>query len=416
MQQLDRTHNVCHKDRMFSPVPVNRLVAAAPRPTRQWFWLSCGVFGVLGFGSALLGPTLGDLAQTLAITLPMAGSIRSGRQLGQFLASVSCAWLGARLSTALLGLAGFLCYSAGLLLLLLPAGLPVAVLAAVLWGLGQGGLHVVCNAEVVARMGDEAPRHVAALHFWYSLGSIAGPLLVYLCRLTGHWGAAYALAAGTMAVLGSRLFVYRAAPVSGLTRAAVPRLPIGLGVLAAPMVAVSAVNMMNAGLADWSYQNAVLVAGAGPGAATAVTSAFWISVAVGRLASVRLVDWLGTGPLLVGAAVLATAGTGGVVLYGPDVPGLTVATAVAGLGIAPLYPLVTALGAAATDSPTTAAGVLSAAAAASAAVGPMAQGFLGGGHDGGMILVAALSLPLVLGVVCTVGQDQRRKATRPSDC
>ncbi|MCK2238485.1 MULTISPECIES: sugar MFS transporter [unclassified Crossiella] len=398
---------------MLSPVPVHAQVAAGPWQARQWFWLSCGVFGVLGFGSALLGPTLGDLAQTLAITLPLAGSIRSGRQLGQFLASVSCAWLGARLSTALLGLAGFLCYSAGLLLLLLPAGLPVAVLAAVLWGLGQGGLHVVCNAEVVARMGDQAPRHVAQLHFWYSLGSIAGPLLVYLCRLTGHWGAAYALAAGTMAVLGSRLFRHQATPVSELNRAAKPRLPIGLAVLAAPMVAVSAVNMMNAGLADWSYQNAVLVASAGPAAATAVTSAFWISVAVGRLISVRLVDLLGTGPLLVASAAVATVGTGGIVLWGPHIPSLTAATALAGLGIAPLYPLVTALGAAATDSPTTAAGVLSAAAAASAALGPMAQGFLGGGQDGGMVLVAALALPLVIGVVLTVRQDRARKVTLP---
>lgn len=400
---------------MRSPVPVNDQVANGVGPARSWFWLSCGVFCVLGFGSALLGPTLGDLAQTLAITLPLAGAIRSGRQAGQFLASVSCAWLGTRLSNGLLGLAGFLCYSAGLLLLLLPAGLPVAVLAAVLWGLGQGGLHVVCNAEVVARKGDSAPKHVAALHFWYSLGSIGGPLLVYLCRLTGHWGAAYALAAGTMALLGSRLFAYRAAPVPAQNRASgpiKPRARIGVAVLLAPMVAVSAVNMMNAGLADWSYQNTVLVADAGPAEATAVTSAFWVSVAVGRLVSVPLVDWLGAGPLLIGSAALATAGTGGIVLSGADVPALVVTTAVAGLGIAPLYPLVTALGAAATSSPTTAAGALSAAAAASAAVGPMVQGFLGAGRDGGMVLVAVLSLPLVLGVVFTVTQDRARKAAR----
>ncbi|WP_249044313.1 hypothetical protein [Crossiella equi] len=110
---------------------------------------------------------------------------------------------------------------------------------------------------------------------------------------------------------------------------------------------------------------------------------------------------------------MAAAGTGGIVLCGGDVPGLTVATALAGLGIAPLYPLLTALGAAAAEDTTSAAGVLSAGAAAAAAIGPFLQGLLGNGHDGGMILPAALALPLVVGVVLTVRQDRSRKTTRP---
>jgi FHS family glucose/mannose:H+ symporter-like MFS transporter len=161
------------------------------------------------------------------------------------------------------------------------------------------------------------------------------------------------------------------------------------------------------GFSSWIVTQVNKVALATEATATMAASIFWGGLTAGRAAASlvlrRLSDdlWLAMSTLALGAGVAF-------LLLVPRSEGVALASSfVAGFGCGPIFP--TAIGMVNNNYPEsrgTASGVLIAVGTVGAAIVPWFQGKVGGGVDGGMVVVLAMSV-IMLGTVVLIQRQSR---------
>lgn len=303
------------------------------------------VFLVLGIAMALLGPTLPGLAGQVGAPLAAVSVFFTAHSVGYLLGS----FFGGRLYDRVPGhaelAAALLTLSA--MVALIPL-IPSLWLLAAVWlvhGVAGGALDVGPNTLLVwvhrSRMGP----YMNALHFFFMLGAIAGPLAVAAATaLTGQFGWAY----GALAVLILPVAVWMARVPSPkpLPKEANPppgRAADGRATVALVVLFLLLYVGVEAGFGGWAYSYAV-AQGLGDAATAAyLTSAYWGGLALGRLAGIPLAARVEPQRRVIGSLAGALVSLAALALWPGSVTVLWLGAIGLGLSLASVFPAVLAL-------------------------------------------------------------------------
>jgi MFS family permease len=299
-------------------------------------WLLYGVFACMAFLLNGLGAVLGPLQAELRVergdvafypSLFAAGLVAVGLAGGPLLSRVG------RTGALRLSLASMLL---GGLLLALPGRVPT-LLGVLLVGLGAALLIQLVPALLAALHPDAPSAVVGEANGLASAASVLAPLAVAGTISAGlGWRTGY-LAAPLLALAAAALLAWRmalpAAPASAAHAAtgdAAPLLGRWLDVLLAVSVEFCMVFWAASAVADWHH--------APPGLAPAVASVFLVGMAVSRSLAAPITRRL-TGPRTLVLTCVVVAAAGFALFWSAPTLALAAAgLAVAGLGVALLYP------------------------------------------------------------------------------
>ncbi len=371
-------------------------------------------FIILGISATISGPTLPNLAEAISLPLADAGILRAVRQIGAVSATFLAGWLLDRHDIRRVMIPGALLLTFGLVLIV-STGNPLFVLAAMfIAGAGSGLYDVGTNYTIGAVFAASAAAVLAALHTFYGLGSSIGPLVAAWALNNQAWHSAYLIGALLCLIMAAAFVGLRGVPqphthkasdLDGAASAAIPLLP--LFCLAALIFMYAGAGT---GLSDWLFTHLRLVANANVDTASGITSLYWIGLTGGRVVSIFVLRRLGSLLTMQISLALSTIGAVLLVVSGTQIVLIAIGVVLIGVGFAPVYPTVIALGgqlsATARGRIT---GLLSGAAAFGAMTVPVIQGWVGNGQNGGMI-VTLIATVIMVGALVGVVRTQSAPA------
>ncbi|MGH3879823.1 MAG: MFS transporter [Actinophytocola sp.] len=287
------------------------------------------LFALLGLFQSTLGPLIPIIRDDHGLPGATAGLMVSGFYAGS-MASIA---VGGTLSER--WARRYLVLVPGALVLVGGAGLavrgpwPLPLAAAVVAGLGFGGLVLVVNTAMASQPGRRGVSLANLVNGAFSLGSVAGPALVGLTRDTGY----------SVLFVGLAVAVVVTLPHRGLGGAAARReqdkAPAGRvnAVLLLFCALLCCYAGLETGLSSWETVH-LEAHGYSPAAASALTSLFWLGMAVTRLLTPVLAAGLSASAIIIGALAASF-----VALALIAVPGIApVGYLVAGMLAGPVFP------------------------------------------------------------------------------
>jgi MFS transporter, FHS family, glucose/mannose:H+ symporter len=321
------------------------------------------LFGLLGLFQATFGPLIPIVRDDNGLTAATAGLLVSGFYAGSLASIVAGGVLPERWARRYLVLVPGALIVAGSAGLAVRGPWPLPLVAAVVAGLGFGGLVLVVNNAMASQPGRRGVTLANLVNGAFSLGAVAGPALVSVTRGIGYPVLFMVLAVAIVATLPDR----------------------GLGAVAPPSDAADTerVNVvlllfcgllfcyagLETGLSSWETVH-LEAHGYDPGAASALTSLFWLGMATTRLLAPLLSR---SAPALIIIGVLSAAF---VALALVALPGAApVGYLLAGLLAGPVFPTALAWHAAGHPDPRRGNAAVIAAAMVGNVVLPAAIGF-----------------------------------------
>lgn len=242
------------------------------------------LFGV-GMYAAAFGPTLPFLAQDLGISLDTAGLVVTALFVGSISASALVAIALHGRDTRRLSVLGLVAAVAGMALLAFAPSWPLALLAGVILGAGDGlvvaALHILMGSAA-----RDVPTAMNRLNLYFAFGAIAGPL----------WAGCVLAASGERWIVFAGIAAWEALTLLVMTLATGPRqqpAPSAEPKFRLPGNASSwtmgAVLFLYVGaefgLGTWVSSYARQTAHAGVLAGAALAAGYWAALAVGRIVS-----------------------------------------------------------------------------------------------------------------------------------
>ncbi len=302
------------------------------------------LFVCLGLSTAVVGPTIPDLARQTGSTIAVLGAIFLPGSSGYALGTL----LGGRLfdrarGHALLGAAQL--WAAGCLALM-PLVPSLQLLLAVVFcrGLAEGLINTGANTLLLWTHREEASPFMNGLHFCFGLGAFAAPLLVaQAAGWPGGYRWAYWIVAGTAALAGLRLLTLAGSPdPREHARRAEAAHPRRTGLPWAPILVAALFLFAYVGaeisFGSWVYTYALELGVASAAGAAYLTSAFWLSFTVGRAVSIPVALRFGPRQVIPAALLACLAFAGALAALPPSAALLWVAAVGIGFFMAPLWP------------------------------------------------------------------------------
>ena len=291
------------------------------------------VFLTVGAVIASLGPTLPALAENVNVNIAAMGFIFTARSFGYLLGAL----LGGNFYDRLSGhriIAAFLSLAA-ILLFFVPSIHILALLAFFIFlvGFTQGGVDVGANTLIIRAHKENPARYLNTMYFFAGVGSFLAPL--YLSRTSLEWG-------------------YR-----GLGLA---MLPVVLWLLFVPSPSIPAKqDEQSAKLTDYKafiafIALAFIIIGSevsyggwiftyfttsNLGAETvafSLTSAFWLSITVGRLLSIYLVSRFKAQTVITAYLIGAISSAAILLIFHASLPAIWIGSVGMGISAAALFP------------------------------------------------------------------------------
>ncbi|MFJ1598549.1 MFS transporter [Streptomyces sp. NPDC088261] len=302
---------------------------------------SCVGFALIGALQSLYGPAIPALRQEYGLTPSAAGLALSAHFTGGVAGVLLFNRVHGRVGNrALLG-TSYALMALGSLGFALAPSWPAALLAALVSGLGFGGIDYGLNQLFAVGFGNRGAAMLNVLNAHFGIGAVAGPALIGLLG-PGRYMAVFAAFGVVSALL---LFSLRGvsdrggspvAPVpadaADATGAAVLRRSMG-GVLAA-FVALYVLHVaVEAGVGGWEPTHLETV-GYGSAFAASATSVYWFMMTVGRFLVVPLTLRLSE-PVIVAVSCVGMVGCLALATVPAAAP---YAYAGVGLFIAPIFP------------------------------------------------------------------------------
>jgi len=226
---------------------------------------------------------------------------------------------------------------------------PVVVGAAVVWGLGSGGIDAGLNAYAVRHF---SARHMNWLHACYSFGATLGPLVMtaMVVRL-GDWRLGYAAVGGAMAGMAALFLATRRgwsdpARESATTEERPPTVGVRQA-LSEPLVGLQVLLFflyvgIEFTVGQWCYTLLTESRDVGHEAAGLATAAYYGAIGVGRIVAGLVAHRIGLDRLIRLAMLLVVCGAGLYAFGAPTTAGGVridlVGLIVIGLGLAPIFP------------------------------------------------------------------------------
>jgi FHS family Na+ dependent glucose MFS transporter 1 len=295
-------------------------------------------FIALGTTGAVLGPTLGDLAENTQTQLSQVSLLFTATSLGYLLGSFFSGRLYDRAPGHPVMAAGLFVLAAMLGLAPLAPLLWLLVAAFVVLGLAQAAVDVGGNTLLVWIHGDKVPPFMNGLHFCFGLGAFLTPIVVNQSDLLSEditW-AFWALALFMLPVAAWLLRLtsptVQSGSEDGSARQADHRL---LALMVVFFFLHVGAEMSYGGWVATYAENTGLVSESG---ARYVNSAFWGAFTLSRLMSIPVALRFRPGTILLGG-LLGCAGSLAVILLWPDsLTALWVGSIGMGISIAPMFP------------------------------------------------------------------------------
>ena len=338
------------------------------------------------------GPALPFIADETGVGLGTAGFVLTAVAAGSISASAVVSLRLGHIDSRLLIALGLVVAAAGLAALSVAGSLALVLAAAVLLGTGDG-LVVAATHSLVTITADDVPAAINRLNVWFAIGAILGPLWAGAALEATH-DTTLVYAGLAAAVLLAAAFCWRT-PRAGGAGAEHLVITWKRSVVVMSLVLFCYVGA-EIGLGAWVSSYTERVAKAGIMAGALVTCGYWGALALGRLATGRLLQTHDPARLL--GLAIAGAGVSGLVLalFGDVLAVAFAAAFVTGLAFGPIWPLSIAIGAHEGTTSTTAAMVT--VGNAGALVFPVIQGAVlaSAGPREGVAVTPALCVAMLL--------------------
>ena len=291
-------------------------------------------FLLMGVIAASYGPLLEHLVRRFGISLPQAGSVFSAHFAGALIGVFVSMWAMERVSGRMAIWAALGCLAVGCAGVALAPSWPPFLVGVFVVGLGFGGLDLGLNQLVAHSEGPRRSALLNALNSAYGFGSVASPILI--SRLSqDHLTALYGTAAALAVVL-----IPAAAGIQG-------RLPVaarkslhdgersrrGNVLVAIFLVAFIFYVGVETSVGGWMPSHLESV-GLRSLEAAAITSGFWLALAIGRLLAALIPDSVPPSAVVISGSAIGSVALL-VALSGHAAP---IAYIVTGLAIAPIFP------------------------------------------------------------------------------
>ncbi len=338
------------------------------------------------------GPALPFIAAETGVGLGTAGFVLTAVAAGSISASAVVSLRLGHIDSRLLIALGLVVAAAGLAALSVAGSLALVLAAAVLLGTGDG-LVVAATHSLVTIIADDVPAAINRLNVWFAIGAILGPLWAGAALEATH-DTTLVYAGLAAVVLPAAAFCWRT-PRAGGAGAEHLVITWKRSVIVMSLVLFCYVGA-EIGLGAWVSSYTERVAKAGIMAGALVTCGYWGALALGRLATGRLLQTHDPARLL--GLAIAGAGASGLVLtlFGDVLAVAFAAAFVTGLAFGPIWPLSIAIGAHEGTTSTTAAMVT--VGNAGALVFPVIQGAVlaSAGPREGVAVTPALCVAMLL--------------------
>ena len=295
-------------------------------------------FIALGTTGAVLGPTLGDLAENTQTQLSQVSLLFTATSLGYLLGSFLSGRLYDRSPGHPVMAAGLFVLAAMLGLVPLAPLLWLLVAAFVVLGVAQAAVDVGGNTLLVWIHGDKVPPFMNGLHFCFGLGAFLTPIVVNQADLLSQ-DITWAFWALALIMLPVAAWLLRLASPTvqsdsedGSARQADHQL---LALMVVFFFLHVGAEMSYGGWVATYAKNADLTSEVG---ARYVNSAFWGAFTLSRLMSIPVALRFRPGTILLGG-LLGCVGSLAIILLWPDsLTALWVGSIGMGISIAPMFP------------------------------------------------------------------------------
>lgn len=357
-------------------------------------------FLMLGMAGTLLGPAIQSLTARFGIPLEQGGIFPTMQFAGVAVGVVIAGRILDRINARYLLSGGGVLLGAGLLVISTAQTLPVALFGALLLGFGYAALDVSPNVVIATLNPARASAALNLLNVFFGIGAVVGPQVIALALRQGDIMYAFQWAALGMLIVAVPMFTISLSVSDGHDRATRARIRwlalVPFGIFLFFMVGAEV------GFGSWIVTEMTLVTGSAVERATLGASIYWLGVTVSRAVAPLLLRKLSDEGLLMASVILVGVAVILLIVF-PGVEALALVLAFAtGFGNGPLFP--TMMGIINTRYPAargTASGALIAVGTTGAAVLPWVQGQIGGGVNGGMILIPIVSLIALLSLLWT---------------
>jgi fucose permease len=314
-----------------------------PLPVSRRDIVRCvALFGLLGLFQSTLGPLIPIVRDDNGLSGATAGLLVSGFFAGSLVSIAVGGALSERWARR------YLVLVPGALLVVGGAGLamrgswPLPLLAAVVAGLGFGGLVLVVNTAMASQPGRRGVTLANVVNGVFGLGAAAGPALVALTRDLGYSFVFAGLVVAVVLVLPARGLgglgsrpdeeaPTNEPPAEPRAERAAGGRPSGVLILFCGLLFGYA--GFETGLSGWETVH-LEASGYAPGAASALTSLFWLGMAVARLLTPLLAAAWSASRIVISALTAAFAALALIALPGAAPVGYLLAGVLAG----PVFP------------------------------------------------------------------------------
>ncbi len=314
---------------------------ASTYPRAEWILLHAG-FIFTGMVTTILGPILPLLASRWLLSDAKAGSLFTAQFFGSVLGGFSISVLLPRRGFRFALVAGFLLMAGGVGWLGMSQW-PLGWVATFGYGIGLGLVIPAANLYISEAVPKRRAAALNVLNMSWGIGAVACPILVSLLEgrfglpsLLISLGAILAVCAAAFSASKFGPGSQRAAPVE--RSAAFPRgTELGAAAWALAALFFLYVGTENA-LSGWVSTHAKRMGSPAQALWVVTPSVFWGALLLGRALAPVALRYLAEARLAAAALVIALCGTLAV-LFSTTVLGVRLGAGVAGLGLAPVYPI-----------------------------------------------------------------------------
>lgn len=303
-------------------------------------------FVLTGVVTTLLGPILPVLAARWSLNDAQAGYLFTAQFAGSITGVLMSSRLTQRLGHIRLLIAGFAFMCAGV------AGLGVsghlAGMASVFcYGIGLGITIPTTNLFVSDQNPESRAASLNLLNFSWSVGAVISPPIIAILVRAGKTSAALIGLAVMLALVGSALLQLRGASASGGVSVVEPPAPSTLSLWRSPFVPlIGAMVFLYVGtenaIAGWAASYALRIDSSTEALWSLAPSTFWAALLVGRLTAPAVLRRVPESKLVLMGLVAATLGAS-VLLMSTGIVSLLAGVALAGAGLATVFPTTIAL-------------------------------------------------------------------------
>lgn len=295
-------------------------------------------FVALGTTGAVLGPTLGDLAEHTHTQLSQISLLFTAGWLGYLLGSI----MGGRLYDRKLGhpvmAAALIIMAATLALAPLPTLFWLLFAVFLILGIAQGTLDVGGNTLLVWVHTDGVAPYMNGLHFFFGLGATLSPFIIAQAMLLSgditwaYWILAVLMLPVTVWLLRLPSPVIQSESQDGLVR------PIDRRLLALIVVFCIFLAGTEVSFGGWIFSYAVAMDLGSETTAAYLTSAFWGTFTLGRLLAIPVAFRLRPSTIMLGGLAGCLVSLGIIFLWPDSSAAIWLGTIGMGLSIAPIFP------------------------------------------------------------------------------